>query len=29
VLLHPLLSPGPAHKPEPANLGTTEAKGLD
>jgi drug/metabolite transporter (DMT)-like permease len=29
VFLHPLLSPGPAHKPEPATLGTAEAKALD
>ncbi|PRH83736.1 DMT family transporter [Arenimonas caeni] len=29
VFLHPLLAPGPAHKPEPANLGTAEAKRLD
>lgn len=29
VFLHPLLSPGPVHKPEPATLGTAESKVLD
>ncbi|MFY2764153.1 DMT family transporter [Arenimonas sp. MALMAid1274] len=29
VFLHPLLTRGPRHKPDPATLGTSEAKALD